>query len=389
MPDPRELPAQIVDAVGRVVGDASRPIPLHVPTFDGREWDYVKECIDTGWVSSVGGYVNRFEEDLARYTGAGHAIAVSTGTAALHVALLMAGVEPGDEVLCPALTFVATANAVSYCGAVPHFVDVEPSTLGVDAAAVRAYAGTRFDKREGGLYNPRTGRRVAALVAMHAFGHPADLDALVALCRDLGVPLVEDAAESLGSLYNNKHTGTFGALGVLSFNGNKIVTTGGGGAILTDDDELAARAKHLTTTGKVPHPFEYVHDIVAYNYRLPNLNAALGCAQLEHLDAMIQRKRALAARYAQAFETMDGVAVLHEPAGTRSNYWFTSLVLDAELAGATRPTIQALHAEGLLVRPIWKPMHELPMYADCPRMPLSETEDLAARIISLPSSAGL
>jgi len=385
------VPHQIVEAVNHVLGEA-RPgvVPLHIPTFDGNEGEYVKQCIDTGWVSSVGAYVTRFEEDLARYTGAKHAIAVSTGTAALHVALLMAGVRPGDEVLCPALTFVATANAVSYCGAIPHFVDVDLPTMGVDASAIRAYADEQFETREDGCpYNKQTGRRIGALVGMHAFGHPFDLDAVTALCEALNVPLIEDAAESLGSLYHGKHTGTFGRLGILSFNGNKIVTTGGGGAILTDDDELAAKAKHITTTGKVPHKYEYVHDVVAYNYRLPNLNAALGCAQLEHLDAMIERKRGLAQRYAEAFDAIEDASVLLEPAGTRSNYWFASLVLRPEASETTLPAIEALHEAGLLVRPIWRPMHQLPMYADCPRMPLAVTESLAGRVISLPSSAGL
>lgn len=390
MPSTEQVAAEIVQAAGQVLGDTPRPIPLHIPTFNGNEWDYVKECLDTGWVSSVGAYVTRFEEDLAAYTGAKHAIAVSTGTAALHIALLVAGVKPDDEVLCPSLTFVATANAISYCQAVPHFVDVQAKTMGVDPAAIRAYADAHFEKRDDGYsYNKETGRRIGALCGMHAFGHPFDLDGVNALCETLGCPLVEDAAESLGSFVGDKHTGTFGRLGIVSFNGNKIITTGGGGMIITDDDELAAQAKHITTTGKVPHRFAYVHDIVAYNYRLPNLNAALGCAQLEQLDGLLQQKRALAKRYTDAFAGIDGMAILQEPAGTRSNYWFSSLVLDGELADATVPAIEALHDAGLLVRPIWKPMHELPMYAGCPRMPMTVTEDLARRVISLPSSAGL
>lgn len=391
MPDTQAITTRIIQTVNAVLG-SDRPdvVPLHIPTFNGNEWDYVKECIDTGWVSSVGAYVTRFEEDLAKYTGAKHAIAVSTGTAALHIALLMAGVKPGDEVLCPSLTFVATANAVSYCGAVPHFVDAQGATMGIDANAIRAYAGEHFEKRDDGYsYNKQTGQRISALIGMHAFGHPIDLDSALELCDDLGCPLIEDAAESLGSTYRNQHTGTFGRLGILSFNGNKIITTGGGGAILTDDDELAAQAKHLTTTGKVPHRYAYDHDTVAYNYRLPNLNAALGCAQLEHLDTMIQQKRALAMRYAEAFADDAHATILPESKGTRSNYWFSSLVLSREAADATIPTIEALHAQGLLVRPIWKPMHTLPMYADCPCMPMTVTADLASRVISLPSSAGL
>lgn len=381
---------QIVDATDQVLSEAPRPIPLHIPTFAGNEWEYVKECIDTGWVSSVGAYVTRFEEDMAKYTGAKHAVAVGTGTAALHIALLMAGVKQGDEVLCPSLTFVATANAVSYCQAVPHFIDVETVSMGIDPAAIRAYADEQFERRDDGYsYNKQTGRRIGALVGMHAFGHPFDLDAVAELCEDLGCPLVEDAAESLGSYYKGKHTGTFGKVGIVSYNGNKIITTGGGGMLLTNDEELAQKAKHITSTGKVPHRYEYVHDIVAYNYRMPNLNAALGCAQLERINDLLVQKRDLAHRYAKAFEQIDGASILLEPEGTQSNYWFSSLILGADSADETRPTIEALHEMGILVRPAWRPMHQLEMYAQCPKMALPVTEDLAARVISLPGSAGL
>lgn len=390
MPTTSPISTTIVRAVDQVLHGHSRPIPLHVPTFAGNEWAYVKECIDTGWVSSVGSYVTRFEEDMARYTGAKHAVAVGTGTAALHIALLIAGVKAGDEVLCPSLTFVATANAVSYCRAVPHFVDVERSSMGIDPVQIRRYAAERFERRDDGYsYNKQTGRRIGALVGMHAFGHPFDLDGVVSLCEELGCPLVEDAAESLGSFYKGKHTGTFGRVGVISYNGNKIITTGGGGMILTDDEALAKAAKHLTTTGKVPHPYEYVHDVVAYNYRMPNLNAALGCAQLEKIDDILVQKRDLASRYASAFADIEHASVLPQPADTLSNYWISSLVLSAQEARETVPTIEALLAAGLLVRPIWQPMHQLSMYADCPKMDMSVTEDLASRVINLPSTAGL
>ena len=390
MPDSDPTTKQILSAVDAVLADKSRPIPLHVPTFAGNEWDYVKECLDTGWVSSVGAYVTRFEEDMARYTGAKHAVAVGTGTAALHVALLMAGVQPGDEVLCPSLTFVATANAISYCQAVPHFVEVDAQTLGIDPAAIRAYAEGYFERRDDGYsYNKQTGRRIGALVGMHAFGHPFDLDGVVALSEALGCPLVEDAAESLGSFYKGKHTGTFGKLGIVSYNGNKIITTGGGGMILTDDAELAATAKHLTTTGKAPHPYEYVHDVVAYNYRMPNLNAAVGCVQLEAIDNLLKMKRELALRYIEAFEQVEHASIMPEPEGCTSNHWLNTLVLSPEAAQAHVPTIEALLGAGVLVRPIWKPMHQLVMYQDCPRMDLSVTEDLAGRVINLPSTAGL
>jgi perosamine synthetase len=373
-----------------VIRQESRPVPLHVPTFGDNCWPYVKECIDTGWVSSVGAYVTRFEEDVARYTGSKHAVAVSNGTSGLHIALRMVGVEPGDEVLCPALTFVATANAISYCRATPHFVDVNPETLGVDPKAIQAYLESHAEVRDDGqCYNRQTGARIPALVGMHAFGHPFDLTATAALCDRWGIDLVEDAAESLGSLYRAKHTGTFGKAGLISFNGNKIITTGGGGMILTNDDNCARWAKHITTTGKLPHRFEYIHDEIAYNYRMPNLNAALGCAQLEQIDTLLEQKRSLAARYTTAFAQIEGMCILPEPEGTRSNYWFSSLVLDPGLADHRDHLLNSIIDAGFLVRPIWRPMHQLVMYAQCPRMPLTVTEDMAGRVINLPSSAGL
>lgn len=373
-----------------VIRQESRPVPLHIPTFGDNCWAYVKECIDTGWVSSVGSYVTRFEEDIARYTGAKHAVAVSNGTSGLHIALKMVGVVQDDEVLCPALTFVATANAISYCRATPHFVDVDPGTLGVDPAAIDAYLSENAEVRDDGrCYNRQTGARIAALVGMHAFGHPFDLTATADLCSRWGIKLVEDAAESLGSLYQGKHTGTYGQTGLISFNGNKIITTGGGGMILTDDEELARWAKHITTTAKLPHRFEYIHDEVAYNYRMPNLNAALGCAQLEQIDTLLEQKRSLAARYIAAFEQVDGMHILPEPPDTRSNYWFSSLVLDPDLADHRDHLLNTLIDAGFLVRPIWRPMHQLAMFTHCPSMPLTVTEDMARRVINLPSSAGL
>lgn len=266
----------IVNALRGVLG--SGPVGLHEPRFDGNERRYLQECIDSTFVSSVWRFVDRFEADLANYTGARHAVAVVNGTAALHVALLLAGVEAGDEVIVPALTFVATANAVRYCGATPHFADSEERTLGLDPGALRDWLRQTAEMQGGGCINRHTGRRIRAVAPMHTFGHPCDLDGLLAVAHDYGLALVEDAAESLGSWIHERHTGTFGQLGTLSFNGNKIITTGGGGAILTNDSELARRAKHLTTTAKKPHRWEYVHDEVGFNYRMPNVNAALGCA---------------------------------------------------------------------------------------------------------------
>lgn len=381
---------RIVSTVQSVLGKDCGVVPLHIPNFSGNCNAYVKECIDTGWVSSVGAFVTRFEEDIAAYTGAKHAIATMNGTAALHIALLMAGVESGDHVLCPSLTFVATANAIRYCDATPHFVDVEARTLGIDPAAIDAYLEESAERRDDGhCYDKATGACIRALVGMHAFGHPFDLAGAAALCEKWGIVFVEDAAESLGSLSGGKHTGTFAKVGMLSFNGNKIITTGGGGMVLTDDDELGAWAKHITTTAKQPHRWAYLHDKVGYNYRLPNLNAALGCAQLEQLDDLLEKKRALAQRYIDAFATSGVGEILPEPEDTRSNYWFSSLILNADLASERDGILNALCDAKFLVRPIWDPMHTLPMYDECPRMPLPVTEDMAMRVINLPSSAGL
>lgn len=372
-----------------MLGTPDETIPLHEPEFAGNEWAYVKECIDTGWVSSVGSYVNRIEADLAAFTGAAHAVATANGTAALHICMILAGVEPGDEVLIPTLTFIATANAVSYSGAVAHFVDSEERTLSVDADRLEAHLRDTADVVDGRCVNRRTGAVIRALVVMHAFGHPADLDALAALCARWQIVLIEDAAESLGSFYRGRHTGNVGRLAALSFNGNKVMTTGGGGAILTNDPDLARHAKHLTTTARVPHRWNFIHDEIGYNYRLPNLNAALGCAQLERVPGMIKRKRVLAARYAAAFADVPGVSFLAEPAGCRSNYWLNTIVLDADRADEHEAVLQVLNDAHYMSRPVWTLMHRLPMYADCPRADLRVAESLAGRVINLPSSPKL
>lgn len=364
-------------------------IGLHEPQFWGNEWGYVKECLDTGWVSSVGKFVDRFEAELAEYTGARRAVAVVNGTAALHISLKLVGVTAGDEVLMPALTFVATANAVAYCNALPHLIDSEERTLGLDPIKLASYLGEVAEVRPDGSYNRETGRRIKAVVAMHAFGHPVDLDPLVEVCRQFKLELVEDAAESLGSYYKGSHTGTRGRVSVLSFNGNKIVTTGGGGAILTNDEELGRLAKHLTTTAKVPHRWEFFHDQVGYNYRLPNLNAALGCAQLEELPGFLARKRALAERYRDAFVGVAGVRFFTEPEFARSNYWLNVILLDEELADERDTLLALTNDSGIMTRPAWILMHRLPMFAQCPRMDLPVAESLARRLINIPSSAFL
>lgn len=384
---PEPVPLRVVAAVRRALNGHPGSAALHQPEFRGEEWTYVKDCLDTGWVSSVGAYVDRFERDLERTTGVAHAVAASTGTAALHICMRLAGVERGDEVLVPALTFVATANAVSYVGAVPHFIEADASNLGVDPHALERHLQTVACLEAGVCRNRETGAVIRALVVTHVLGIPGDLDSLAALAERWGLVLVEDAAEALGSCWQGVHVGGRGRLAALSFNGNKIVTTGGGGAILTNERALALRAKHLTTTAKQPHAWAFDHDEVAYNYRLPNLNAALGCAQLERLEDMIARKRLLAARYVEAFAAVEGVRVLAEPAGSRSNAWLNGILLDDP---ADRdPTLEALAAAGLNARPLWTLMHRLPMYAACPRSPLAVAETLEARVITLPSSACL
>jgi perosamine synthetase len=340
-------------------------------------------------VSSVGKYVDRFEQYLAQYTGVGHAVAVVNGTAALHMSLLLAGVLPGDEVILPTLTFIATVNAAVYVGAMPHFADSEASTLAIDAERLEAHLSAHAEVRGEACYNRETGARIAALVVMHPFGHPADMRRLGELAARWHLALVEDAAESLGSWIGNRHTGNFGRIAALSFNGNKVVTTGGGGAILTNDEALARRAKHLTTTARIPDRWNFVHDEVGFNYRMPNINAALGCAQLERLDDMLRRKRLVAQRYAGAFAPLKGVRFLREPEGTRSNFWLCTILLDEPDAALHHAVLQALNDAGLMARPVWTLMHRLPMFAGMPRADLSQAENLADRVVNLPSSANL
>jgi len=387
MHTPSNLSQDIVKAIKSVVGGG--PKTLHEPRFDGNEWAYLKECLDSTFVSSVGEFVDRFETDLAVFTGAKRAVAVVNGTAALHVALRLAGVRAGDEVLSPALTFIATANAVAYCQATPHFVDSEECTLGIDAVALRYYLSGITEIRDGHCINRRTGRVIRAMVPMHTFGHPVDIDALLAVAHDFHLQLIEDAAESLGSTVGGRHTGTFGLMGTLSFNGNKTITTGGGGAILTNDVELGKRAKHITTTAKLPHRWSFVHDELGYNYRLPNLNAALGCAQLEQLPGFLRDKRCLFGRYQSAFAKVQGVSLFTEPGGCSSNYWLQTLLLDESQSSQRDDVLTATNDAGLMTRPAWALMNSLPMYNKSPKAPLPVAESLIQRVINIPSSSWL
>lgn len=385
MSDHPDLAGQVVAAIHSVVGVG--PVSLHEPSFNGNEWLYLKECLDSTFVSSVGKFVDRFEHDLVKFTGAKYAIAVVNGTAALHIALKLAGVQAGDEVLVPALTFIATTNAVTYCNATPHFVDSEIGTLGVDAAKLREHLIDHTEQRSGQCINCATGQVIRALVPMHTFGHPVDIDGLIAIAHDFNIALVEDAAESLGSYYHGQHTGTFGLLGTLSFNGNKTITTGGGGAILTNDAELARHAKHLTTTAKLPHVWEFRHDEIGYNYRLPNLNAALGCAQMEQLLAKLSAKRKLFTYYKTAFAKVTGVKLVAEPSQCQSNYWLQTLLLDAESAHQRDVILKATNNAGFMTRPAWTLMDELTPFKGCPSMDLTMAKSLEQRLINIPSSS--
>ena len=381
------LGEQVVSAIFNTVGPP--PIALHEPSFHGNELIYLEECIQTGFVSSVGQFVDRFERDLADFTGAKHAIAVMNGTAALHLALRLAGVEAGDEVLIPALTFVATANAVTYTNATPHFVDSEERTLGLDACKLRDYLIYKTEQRGALCVNRETGRVIRAVVPMHTFGHPIDIDSLLAVAHDFNLVVVEDAAESLGSLYCGKHTGTFGLIGTLSFNGNKTITTGGGGAILTNNSEIAIRAKHLSTTAKVKHSWEYFHDQIGYNYRLPNINAALGCAQLEQLPSMLEAKRTLFSRYMTVFSGIPGISLFSEPDKCESNYWLQALLLNRDRADDQASILKATNAVNYMTRPVWSLMQDLPQFINCPKMDLSMAVSLSKRLINIPSSSSL
>ncbi|MGP9833530.1 LegC family aminotransferase [Marinobacter sp. NSM] len=358
-------------------------IPLHAPVFLGREKEYVADTIESTFVSSVGAYVDRFEQDMAGYTGSPKAVATVNGTAALHIALKLAGVEAGDLVVTQPLTFVATCNAIAYCNAEPVFIDVDRDTLGLSTKALEAWLDENAMLDAAGVCRARVDDKVIrACVPMHTFGHPADLDGLSAVTRRWNIALVEDAAESLGSFYKGLHTGTFGTVGTLSFNGNKIMTTGGGGMILAGE-ELAARAKHLTTTAKKPHPFEYIHDELGYNYRLPNLNAALGCAQLEQLETLIVAKRALAKAY-EAFFADTNLAFVKEPADCRSNYWLNAVICEDK--AHRDELLETTNQQGVMTRPIWALMNHLAMYQSCRRGDLSNSEWLEARVVNLPSS---
>lgn len=362
-------------------------VPLHAPCFIGNEKKYLAECIDTTFVSSVGQFVDRFEEKMAQYTGAARAVTCVNGTNALHLALLLVGVERGDEVLTQALTFIATCNAIRYIDAHPVFLDVDKSTMGLSPDAMREWLSRNAEIKDSQCFNKNTQRRIKACVPMHTFGHPARIDEIAAVCKEYHIELVEDEAESLGSLYKGQHTGLFGRVGVISFNGNKTITTGGGGMLLFSDEELGAQAKHLTTQAKVPHRWEFMHDRVGYNYRMPNINAALGCAQLEHLEEFVLNKRETAEKYHAFFETIDDIHYFLEPENCRSNYWLNAILLKDRKA--QQDFLQYTNDHGIMTRPAWQLMNRLEMFKGCETDGLKDTQWLEERIVNIPSSVRL
>lgn len=358
--------------------------PLAVPVFAGNEKKYMEECIDTTFVSSVGKFVDRFENDMAAYAGCKKAVVCVSGTNALHMSMMLVGVERDDEVLTQALTFIATCNAISYIGAHPVFIDVDKSTMGLSPDALKEWLVKNAEIKNGQCYNKNSGRRVKACVPMHTFGHPVRIVEIANLCEEYHIELVEDAAESIGSLYKGKHTGTFGKVGAISFNGNKTITTGGGGMMLFNDEVLAAHAKHLTTQAKVPHRWEFRHDHVGYNYRMPNINAALGCAQLENLDKFIASKRQLALEYSEYFKHVDDIQFFIEPEDTFSNYWLQAVILKDK--ATQHEFLQETNDNGLMTRPIWELMNRLPMFEHCENDGLENTIWFADRVVNIPSS---
>ena len=359
-------------------------IPLHEPHFGGNEKKYLEDCIDSTFVSSVGKYVDRFEGMIREFTGAKRAVATVNGTAALHIALLLAGVRRNDLVITQPLTFIATCNAISYCGAEPVFIDIDKQTLGLSADALEAWLAANSVLEGESCYHIGSRQRLAACVPMHTFGHPCQIDRIVEICERYYIPVVEDSAESIGSYYKGRHTGTFGKLGIFSFNGNKTITTGGGGMIVTNDDELGKLAKHITTTAKVPHPWEFVHDMTGYNYRLPNVNAALGCAQMEQLPEILANKRETARLYQEFFADLDGVTYIPEPQDCVSNYWLNVILFnDRE---ARNDFLQQSNTSKVMTRPAWTLMNKLAMFSKAISGNLETSEEIEACLVNIPSS---
>lgn len=382
-----EFVDDIIETVRSVVGPGKHA--LHEPCFDGNELKYLSRCLDTTMVSYIGPYVEEFESELARFVGAEYCFSTNTGTAALHLALLALKVKPEDEIILPSFTFVATANAVRYCGASPHFVDIDQCSLGVDPHKLDAYLSDLVRVENGVAVNSETKKPIRAMIVMHTYGQPADMQKIVEVASKYGLPVIEDAAEALGSLYLGQHLGTLGQIGIFSFNGNKTITTGGGGAVVTNDKALFNKVKHIGSTAKVSHPFELSHDAVGYNYRMPNVNAAIGLGQLETLPLKLSKKRELTELYIDAFAKLTGVRIFEERAYAKSNYWLQAMILDNENLWARDEILTQCQQQGLFVRPAWTPIHQLRPFKQFPRMDLNVSKLFAQSLINLPSSPSL
>lgn len=378
-----------IKSLKSVTNYKSEDVPLHEPEFSDLEVGYVRDCIKSGWVSSAGEFVGEFEKKLCRTLNCEYAIAMSSGTSALQVALICCGIKSNDEVLVPALTFVATANAVAHVRATPHFIDSNFETLGVCPDLLREHLEATTYMSGGQTINKQSGNVISAIIPMHAFGHPVDIDPVMAVAEEFNLKVVEDAAEALGSKYKNRFCGTFGEVGMLSFNGNKIITTGGGGALVTNSQAIAKHARHLSTTAKLDHRFKYQHDEVAFNFRMPNLNAALGCAQIDKLDDFLARKRTLFEIYEEEFKNSELVDLFKEPTNASSNHWLNSVLIKKEYASYCDFILQAACESGIQCRPAWTLMSELPMFEDCPKASLKNAEEITSRLINIPSSPGL
>lgn len=372
---------EITDFIRRIYGGKSQ-IYLHEPIFSGNEKRYLSECIDSTFVSSIGEYVNLFEKKIEDFTGAEFAVATVNGTAALHTALMLSGVKPGSEVVTQPLTFVATCNAIRYCGADPMFVDVENETLGMSPESLSSFLKNGTVMKHGQIVNRKTGRPISAVVAVHTFGHPCRIDKICEICDHYELPLIEDAAESFGSFYKNRHTGTFAKFGIFSFNGNKIITSGGGGALVTNDKESALTARHITTTAKVPHPYRYIHDVIGYNYRMPNINAALGYAQIENIDLLLTKKRELAEKYNDFFKKRN-IRFIKEPEHSKSNYWLNTILLKDKKESES--FLKKTNESGIMTRPAWELMYRLKMFQNSFKTQTPNSDFLSDRLINLPS----
>ncbi len=362
---------------------------LHKPSFFGNEKKYLNDCINSSFVASRGEYNERLEEVLSNYVDVNNVILLNSGTSALHISLILMGIRPGYEVILPAMTFVATANAIRYCNAIPHFVDCDELTLGIDPIALKKWLKKIVIKKGKYSYNKLTNNRIFSIMPMHTFGHPCNIDELIKISLEYNLKIIEDSAESLGSFYKKKHTGTIGNIGVLSFNGNKTITTGAGGAILINDKKIADKARHISSTAKVIHKWDFIHDKVGYNYRMSNLNAALGLAQMENIEKILKSKRKLFSLYDKAFQSIKEIEIFKEPINCKSNYWLQTLILKKEFEKEKENILELTNKKEIMTRPVWKLLHKLKPFKSFPKAPLPVSISLEKRIINIPSSYGI